>query len=114
LVQAESSPFSPVTFNEFKDLTAKWRRAAGREVVDMPADIKDLADQLVDATRQVELLQQQLEEETAKLIQLEEIPADKEKRRKEVEVAKNRAIAEMDRIRGAYERRLAEFRQTGR
>lgn len=109
-VQAETSPFSPVSFNEFKDLTAKWRKSTGREVSEMPADLKEKADELVAANNQVDLIEQRIADEKKKLIDSPEIPPETEQTLKELQVTLNRAIAERQRLQNEYDAALAAWK----
>jgi len=111
MVRAETSPFSPVTFGEFKGLTEKYRRATGREVKPMPEELKQAADELVKITNEVESLDRAIEEEKAKLIPDEPLPEQATARLEELEVSRNRARAELQRLSQDYNAKLAEWRQ---
>ncbi|MBU0756102.1 MAG: hypothetical protein KJ645_13245, partial [Planctomycetes bacterium] len=47
LVKTEESPFSPKSFQEFKDINAKYRRVAGMETTPVPVELRAAADELV-------------------------------------------------------------------
>ena len=111
-VRAESSPFSPVTFDEFKDLTGKWRKAAGMTTVAFNDKLREAGDELVKITDQVKALEEAVRTEEFLLVDQDVIPEENEKRLKELQVARNRAKAEQQRIQGVYNGLVAEFRQT--
>lgn len=111
-VKVESSPFSPVTFGEFKDLTGKWRRAAGMTSPAFNERLRKAGDELVQISTQVKTLQDELRREELLQVDQDVIPEDAEKRIKELTVAKNRAVSEKERIQSAYNALVAEFRQT--
>ncbi len=112
MVKAESSPFSPVTFGEFKDLTSKWRKAAGMTTQTFNDKLREAADELVKISDQVKSLEIQVKAEEMLLVDQDVIPPEAEKRLKELQVALNRAISEKERLQGAYNDLVAEFRQT--
>ena len=112
LVKAESSPFSPVTFGEFKDRTSKWRKAAGMTTPAFNDKLREAGDELVRASDQVKLLDEAIRTEELLLVDQDVIPEENEKRLKDLQVARNRAIAEKERLQVAYNTLVAEFRQT--
>ncbi|MBA7481130.1 hypothetical protein ES707_16600 [subsurface metagenome] len=110
MVKAEESPFSPINFAEFKDLTQKYRRAAGMGVVEMPEEIKTAASLVVTLTGDVEALERSIAEEKRGLIEGEAIPEEKTKRLKSLQVKRNRAISKLSAAKSEYDRLVAEWR----
>jgi len=104
---------SPETFEEFKDLTTKYKIAAGREVKPMPEELKKAAEEVVRLTGEVEALERSIEEEKAGLIEGEVLPEETTARLDELQVARNRAISELERVKSEYESKLAEWRHGG-
>ncbi|MBA7587801.1 hypothetical protein ES708_29843 [subsurface metagenome] len=113
MVKAEESPFSPINFAEFKDMTGKYRRAAGMGVVEMPEEIKTAASLVVKLTGEVEALELSITEEKRGLIPEAAIPEEKTKRLKSLQVKRNRAISELERVKSEYDRLVAEWRHGG-
>jgi hypothetical protein len=111
-VKAESSPFSPVTFGEFKDLTSKWRKATGMATKELNDKIKKAGDELVRITAEVQALEESARAEEFSQVDADVIPADAAERLKEINLAKNRALAEQLRIQQEYNGLVAEFKQT--
>jgi len=109
-VRAETSPFSPVSYSEFKDLTHKYRIASGMEAKEMPEELKKAADEVVRLTKDVEALKLSIEEEEKGLIKEEVLPAAATARRDELRVTLHRAEAELERVKSEYEKRIAEWR----
>ena len=109
-VRAESSPFSPVSYSEFKDLTHKYRIASGMEAKEMPEELKKAADEVVRLTNDVAALKQSIEEEERGLIKVDILPAEATARRDELRVTLHRAEAELERVKSEYDRRIAEWR----
>jgi len=111
MVQAESSPFSPVNFAEFKDLTTKYKIAIGKEEKPMPEEIKTAAAEVVRLTSEVEALQRSLKEEERGLISTENLPEAATAERDELRVALHRAEAELFSAKIAYDGLVAKWRQ---
>jgi len=109
-VRAEVSPFSPINFPEFKDLTQKYRVAIGREAKPMPEELKKASEEVVRLTGEVKALELSIAEEKRGLIAEEEIPAAVTKRLKGLQVKRNRAISELERVKSEYDRLVAEWR----
>jgi len=110
MVRAEVSPFSPMSYNEFKDITTKYRRVAGREVKPMPEELKKVADEVVRVTGEIESLKRSIEEEQRGLVAEEVLPAAATARRKKLQVSLHRAEAELSRVQSEYNRLVAEWR----
>ena len=110
MVKTEESPFSPISYNEFKDLTTKYRRAIGREVKPMSEELKKAADEVVRVTGDIEALNLAIKEEKAGLIEGEVLPPEATARLEELQVSRNRAESELMRIKLDYDRLMAEWR----
>jgi len=111
-VRAEASPFSPRSFDEFKDRAVKYRKAIGLEVTEMPEELKAAAGEVVRLTKEVKDLEDAVVEEKKKLLDLEPLPPEAEDRLKELQVFRNRAIAELQRVKSDYDRLIAEWRHS--
>lgn len=103
---------SPETYAEFKDLTAKYRLAAGKEAKPMTEAIKQAADKLLQLQGDVVLLEQAVKEEQAKLFEGEPLPESATERLTELQVKHNRAITELENADIEYKRLVAEWRQS--
>ena len=109
-VRAEETPFSPVNFAEFKDLTRKYRIATGKEEKPMPEEIKTAASLVVTLTGEVEALARAIVEEQRGLIGRDPIPAAATKRLKSLQVKRNRAISKLETAKSEYDRLGAEWK----
>jgi len=103
---------SPETYEEFKDLTTKWRKAAGMTTPEFNDKLKAAGAELVRATEEVRTLEESVKDEEFKLVDQDVIPEEAEKRLKELQVALNRARSEKVRLQQAYDALVAEFRHT--
>ncbi len=110
MVKAEETPFSPINFAEFKDLTQKYRRAAGMGVVEMPEEIKTAAAEVVRLTGERDALTRSIEEEQRGLVAEEIIPEETTKRLKGLQVKRNRAESKLSAAKSEYDRLIAEWR----
>lgn len=110
-IAAESG--SPESFEEFKDLTQKYKRATGKEARPMTEELKKAADEVVRVTGEVETLQKAVTEEERGLVAEEERPATATKKLKSLQVKLHRAEAELARVRSEYDRLTAEWRHQG-
>ena len=112
MVQAESSPFSPMSYNEFKDLTQKYRVVAGREAKPMSEELRAAAAEVVKLTREVESLEAAVKEEEKTLVSEEVLPEAATKKVKKIQVALHRAEAALAAARSNYDKLLAEWRHS--
>ena len=112
MVQAESSPFSPRSYNEFKDLTQKYRVVAGREAKPMSEELRAAAAEVVKLTREVESLEAAVKEEEKTLVSEEVLPEAATKKVKKIQVALHRAEAALAAARSNYDKLLAEWRHS--
>ena len=110
MVKAEESPFSPINFAEFKDLTQKYRRAAGMGVVYMTEEIKKAAEEVITLTSDVKVLTRSIEEEQRGLVAEKVLPEEATKRLKTLQVKRNRAIAKLEKAKTEYNRQVAEWK----
>ncbi len=111
-VKAESSPFSPVTFSEFKGLTSKWRKAAGMATKELTDRLKVAGDELVRITAEVKSLEEAARAEEFTQHDADVIPEDSAGRLRDINLAKNRALAEQQRIQQNYNALVAEFKRS--
>ena len=110
-VNVEESPFSPVDFGEFKDITSKWRRASGMTTPQFTAKIREARDELVRITDDVASLEESVRVEGLTIINLEIVPDESKARIVELNVALNRARSEKIRLQNEFNALVAEFRQ---
>jgi hypothetical protein len=101
---------SPESYQEFKQITQKYRVATGREVTLMPEELKKIAAELVQATKDIESLKESIAEEEKQLIDEEILPEAATEKRDELRITLHRAEAELDRIQTEYDRLLAQWR----
>lgn len=110
-VRAEESPFSPMSYQEFKDTTGKWRKAAYMASETMTEKIRQAAGKVVKFTKDLEILQVTVREEEAKLVKEEVLPAEATARRDELRVALHRAESTLAEAQTNYDALVAEWRQ---
>jgi len=110
MVRAEVSPFSPISYEEFRNLTQKYRRAIGREAKPMSEEIIAAGALVVRLTRETEDLQKTIKEEERGLIADEAIPEAASARRDELRVALHRAESELAAAQTNYDSLVAEWR----
>jgi len=101
---------SPETYEDFKDITTKYKIAIGKEAKPMPEELKQAAEEVVRLTGEVKALELSIVEEKRGLIAEEEIPAAVTKRLKGLQVKRNRAISELERVKSEYDKLVAEWR----
>ena len=112
MVQTEESPFSPKSYEEFKDLTGMLRRSAGMEEKPMSEELKAAAAEVVKLTKDVEALRESVKAEEAKLIPEGTLPEAATKKLKALQVKLHRAEAELARVKSEYDRLVAEWRHS--
>ena len=113
-VRTEESPFSPVSFEEFKERTGKWRTIMGREIPPEEIEIKNAANELIRVRAEVVHLRTAVEEEKEKLVSEEPLPEEATKRLKELQVTLHRAEAELTRVQNKYDAMVAEWKHKGK
>ena len=113
MVKTEESPFSPINFAEFKDLTQKYRIAAGKEVKPMSKELIAAGAEVVKLTSDVKALQKAINAEGKTLIAEEVLPAAATARRDELRVALHRAESALRAARVNYDSLVAEWRHGG-
>lgn len=109
-VRAETSPFSPTSYEEFKKRTEQWRAAAGRGITYESERLREFAAVVVEAQGNVESLEAKVKEEEAKIADMEavtEIP----KELKRARLALNRARAALQKAKDDYDKEVATVRQ---
>lgn len=109
-VNAEESPFSPVDFGEFREITGKYRKVVTGEGPKMPEEIKAAAAEVVRLTKDVESLTQAIKEENSKLTGDEILPDTATRKLKRLQVARNRAQAELSQAQTEYNIKVAAWK----
>jgi len=110
-VNVEESPFSPVSFEEFKNITGKWRRATGMTTRAEDDRLREAGDELVRITDQIKLLEDQEKVEERLLVDPDTAPDEALSRLDEITVALNRARSERNRLQRDFDTLAAEFTQ---
>lgn len=109
-VRAETSPFSPINYAEFKERTIQYKIAIGETAKPMTKEIKDKASELIAATDQVKTIQKSLDDAMKELDPTSGIePTDVPKVR-ELTVQLHRAEDERNRVQEEYDKLLADWR----
>ncbi len=101
---------SPETYDEFKDLTTKYKRAIGKEVALMPEELIKAGEVVVKLTGEVKALERAIKEEERGLIIGQPLPEAATKKRDELRVALHRAEAELTRVQTEYDGLVAEWK----
>ena len=109
-VATEESPFSPVTFGEFKDLTQKYRKASGLEGPAMNEDIRKAAAEVIRITGERDSLRQAIDKEQRGLIGEEILPMEATARLDKLKSSLRKAEAELSRAKTEYGRLVAELK----
>lgn len=112
-INIEALRGSPETYEEFKDITQKYRIAAGKNGKPVPEELKAAATALVRTTKEVETLRTAVKAEEAKFV--DETVASPEVKAKltELRVALHRAEAELARVQSEYDRQRAAYKHGG-
>ena len=110
VVKAEVSPFSPASYQEFKDVTGKWRKAAAMPTETLTEEIRQAAAEVVKLTKDLEILQALVKEEETKLVKEDVLPAEATARRDELRVTLHRAESTLATAQGHYDALVAEWR----
>jgi len=110
MVRAEVSPFSPINFPEFKDITQRYKIAIGKEERPMPEELKKAAEEVVRLTGEVEALKEALVKEERGLVEEEVLPEAATEKRDELRLSLHRAEAELKRVKTEYDSLVAEWR----
>jgi len=108
MVKAEESPFSPMSFIEFKGLTDQWRRTAGMEAKPMNEKIIAAAQAVILLTGERDSLQKSIEQEQRGLIGEAILPAEATARLNKLKVSLRKAEAALSAAKKDYERLVAE------
>jgi len=101
---------SPETFDDFKNLTTKYRRAIGMEAKPMSDEIIEAGAEVVKLTKDIEALNLVIKDEESGLIKDEAIPEAASARRDELRVALHRAESELAAAKVNYDSLVAEWR----
>ena len=111
-VQTEESPFSPINFAEFKDLTQKYRKASGLEGKPMNEEIRKAATEVIRLTGERDSLQQSIDEEQRGLIGETILPAEATTRLNKLKASLRKAEAALSVAKTEYNRLVAEGKYT--
>jgi hypothetical protein len=111
-VATEESPFSPATFDEFRDMTQKYRIAVGMEGKPMTEELKRLGAEVVRLSAEVEALTRAVKAEQGTLVETEGLPAAATARLKELQAALYKAQAELARVQTDYRAKVTEWRRS--
>lgn len=103
---------SPETYEEFKAITNKYRIATGREEKPMPEELKRAGTEVVRLTGELEALEESIRKESETLIPGEVLPEATTRKLKKLQVTKNRAISELERVKSEYDRLVAEWKHS--
>jgi len=109
MVKAETSPFSPVNYIEFKKLTQEWRQAAGMTAKPVPGVLIKAAGQLVKLTREVELLEAAVKAEARTMIAGAILPEETTAKLDKIRISLHRAEAALNSARVDYDTLKAEW-----
>ena len=101
---------SPETFEDFKNLTAKYKIATGMEAKPMGDEIIAVAQQLIQLRKEVDSLKAAIKEEERGLIDDEAIPEAASARRDELRVTLHRAESALAAAQVDYDSLVAEWR----
>jgi len=101
---------SPETYEEFKRLTSKYKKAIGKGETAMPEEIVSAGAELVQLTKDVADLTMAVEEERKQVIGAEVIPPEAEAKLKSLQVKLHRAQAKLARAQTDYDIKVAEWR----
>lgn len=109
-VRAETSPFSPANFAEFRERTHKLRVASGLEGKPMTEELKQASEAVIRLTGEVNRLREAIEANESQLADLETWPVEAQAKRDELQISLHQAEAELERTRADYDRLLAAWR----
>jgi len=112
-IRVAAATGSPETYEEFKDLTTKYKIAVGREAKPMPEELKKAATEVVRLTEDVESLKEALATEERGLMEDEALPEAATKKRDELRLSLHRAEAELQRVKTEYDSQVAKWRYGG-
>lgn len=102
---------SPETFEDYRKITEKWRRAVGSRPREITQNLQRKAEELVKAKDRVASLSESLKAEEAQLVDEEVLPPEATARRDELRIDLHRAEAELFRIQKEYDALRAEYHQ---
>ncbi|KKK84512.1 hypothetical protein LCGC14_2782610, partial [marine sediment metagenome] len=111
MVRAESSPFSPASFEEFKAVTQKWRRAAKMTSKEVTDELKATGAEVVRLTEELKILEEAVADEKWTLMPAVELPEEAEAELKDLQVKRNRAAAALAEAKSRYDTARAKFAQ---
>lgn len=95
---------SPETLPEFKELTAKWRRSAGKEAPMVTEQLKSAANKVVELTKEIEAIKASIKEEEGKLVDQEILPSAATECLDALRVTLHRAESALELAKSEYDR----------
>lgn len=101
-VRTESSPFSPRNYEEFTARTGLWRQTVRADRVVGDDELRAAGSELVKIKNEVKVLRAAVEEEERTLVYDEEPPESATVKLRGMQVALNRAEAELERVQQHY------------
>lgn len=110
-VRVETSPFSPINYEEFRQMTDSYRRVVGIPVTSIEDRLRDKADELVKVKGMVEELEKKLDELTREVVDLKAIPTADRELIEDTTIALNRARSNQERIQNEYNDLVARFKK---
>jgi hypothetical protein len=111
-VATEESPFSPVNFSEFKDLTQKYRKASGLEGPPMNEALKRAAAEVIKLTTERDSLLSSVQIESRKLVGKEGLPEAATARLTQLQAGLRKAEAALAAAKTEYSRLVVEGKFT--
>ncbi len=112
-IVAESSPFSPMSYGEFKEITDKWKIATVLGGKPVTEEIKKLGAEVARLSDEVAAIERRLKEERGTLVPTGELPPAAMVRVQELQATLSRAQAELSRVKTDYNTKVAEWRHAG-
>jgi len=112
-VAAEQSPFSPVNFAEFKDMTQKYRQASGLEGKPVNEEIRKAAADVIRLTGERDIIQQSIKQEQRGLVGEAILPAGATARLTTLQASLRKAEAALAAAKTEYDRLVAELKHRG-
>lgn len=111
MVNAETSPFSPTSFAEFKELTDMYKRATGKTVIDIEVRIRLAASDLLAANNQVQALQSKLDNLMVDVVDFKAIPAEGRRLIEDARIDLHRSETNRDKAQVNYDDLIAQFKR---
>jgi hypothetical protein len=101
---------SPETYDEYKDITEKWRLSMGMSAKPVPEELKAAGRELISIKAEVKTLEDAVKEEEAKLIPGEVLPAEATTKLDELKASLARANTKLVAAKTHYDSVLAQWK----